>query len=670
MAKRSVHIGGEQLVLISPPSSWKAPTELPDLRRHEVISIDRETRDDGLGAGRGPGWVYKAGHVCGTSVAWKEGNEYRGAYLPVRHPDSPECFDPERVAEWERDHIAAGVRIVYQNSNYDIGWGLTDGIPAHDKVEDTTAMAVMLDENRLSYQLDDLCRWQGLPGKDEKGLKEAAAAYGYHGKEVKPNMWRLPARYVGPYAEADPISTLRLYEKLLPKLKAEEVWDAYRLEMDLVPLVIEMRRRGIRVDTEQAARVRDDLFVQRDAVFAELREKLGVQVGMEEIGRNKWLERMFAEHAPQIKIPRTEPTRAYPQGQPSFTAGSTGWMQKNPHWLPTLIVKADKLNNFATKFLQGFILDYAHRGRIHACINQFLSEDDSGRRLGTRTYRFSYSDPALQQMPSRDELLAGLIRGCFLPEEGEYWTRCDYSQQEYRLIVHFAAILKCGRAEEAVMKYRNDPDTDYHSMVAELTGLDRKPAKDTNFAKSYGAGIPKFASMINKSVEEARAIMEQYDREMPFVKELMGTAQKLADRRGYIRLLDGARSHFEQWELSWREEGEPYSPPKQSKEAAMEAWPGRRIRRAFTKDAGNRLIQGSAARQTKLAMRACWREKIVPLIQVHDELGFSFTREAQGQQAVELMRDVVQLEVPMAVDAEYGLSWGKAKNNWEGRDAA
>lgn len=669
---RNPHIGGEQLPLITPNSSWRRPEQLPDLRRCPEVALDRETKDEGLAAGRGPGWPYRAGYICGSSVAWDEGGAVRAAYFPVRHPDS-DCFDPEQVAQWERDHIAAGVRFIYHNSNYDIGWGLTDGVPAppSDQIDDTTAMAVLDDENRLSYGLDSICRWLGIPGKDEALMREAAAAYGYHGAaQLKKNLWRMAARYVGPYAEADAISTLRASHLLRPRLERQDTYRAYRLEMDLVPLVLEMRRRGVRVDTARAEAVRRDCLEQRDAVFRELRDKLGEPVGMEEIGRTKWLERVFAAHAPDIRIPRTAPTRGHPNGQPSFTAGSTGWMQKNPHWLPTLIVRADKLNNFASKFLQGFILDYAHRGRLHANVNQFLSEDDLGSMLGTRTFRFSYSDPALQQMPSRDEVLAPLIRGCFLPEPGGWWCRVDYSQQEYRLIVHFAALLGCTRAEDAVAKYVSDPDTDYHSMVAEMTGLDRKPAKDTNFAKSYGAGIPRFASMINKSLEEARAIMEQYDREMPFVKELMQRAQKLADKRGYIRLLDGARSHFDQWEPAWRDEGEGYAAPARTEEEARPRWPGRRIKRAFTKDAGNRLIQGSAARQTKLAMRACWREGIVPLLQVHDELDFSFSTREEGEHAAQIMRDVVQLRVPMSADTEWGTNWGNAKRSWDEREAA
>lgn len=653
---KNVHVGGQQMPLLTPDSSWKRISELPDLRQVPIMALDRETRDDGLANERGPGWAYGAGHTIGLACAWDGGS----FYAPTRHPDS-DCFDPDQVRQWELDH--AHVRKVYHNANYDLGWGVVEGVPLpQGEVEDTMAMEVLCDENRRTYGLDDVCARHGLPGKDESAMNEAAAAYGYHGKKaVKANMWRLPARYVGGYAEQDAVATLNLFHKLKPELERQGLEDAYRLEMDIVPMVVEMRRRGVRVDVEAAESAKALLEERRDATFRELSERLGTQVGMEEIGKNAWLTRMHDQHG--INYPRTA------KGAPSFTAGSTGWMHKHPHWLPQMIVKADKLHNAATKFLQGFIIDYAHKSRIHPGINQLLGEDDNGVIRGTRTFRFSYSDPALQQMPARDEELAALIRGVFLPEEGEWWLSADYSQQEYRLIVHFAQLLGCTKADVAAARYRDDPDTDYHSMVADLTGLERKPAKDTNFAKSYGAGIPKFADMINKTVEEAAEIMNQYDREMPFVKELSETCQKMGAKRGYIRLLDGARSHFDDWELAWREKDEPFLPPARIDKARAQ-WPGRRLRRADTKDAMNRLIQGSAARQTKMAMRACWRAGYVPLLQMHDELDFSINRGEDGARVLEMMRDIVQLEVPMKVDGEYGPTWGRAKKSWDEREAA
>ena len=654
---KNPHVGGFQEPLFLPVSTWQRPKELPDLRRVKRIALDTEGRDSGLSAGRGPGWAIGAGHITGYSMAWDGGADY----YPVRDPDT-DNFEPENVARWVEDHRKAGVEFIFQNSNFDIGWMTREGIDAKGwtKIQDTMNAAVMIDETQYTYNLDDLCARRGIPGKDEKSLLEVGAAFGFHKKkDIKQNLWRFPARHKAAYAIQDGISTLALWDAQQPDLDDQNLWEAYQLEMDLVPMVVQMRQRGVRINLERAAAERDYCFGVRDAVFKELRNRIGEKVGMEEIGKTRWMERIFAAHAPKIEIPRTPPSKNYPDGQASFTAGSTGWMPKNPHWLCQLIVKADKYNNAAQKFLQGYIIDYTHKGRLHASVNQLLGENEDGSLQGTRTYRFSYSDPPLQQMTSRDSDLAPRIRGCFEPELRKLWAAADYSQQEYRLIVHFAWLMELTKADIAGQRYIEDPKTDYHSMVADLTGLDRQPAKDTNFAKSYGAGVSKFASMINQSVEAAQAIMEQYDREMPFVKELAETCQSLASQRGYIRLLDGARSHFPRWELAWRPKGEAYFPP-QTLEKAREMWPGKRLKRADTKDAMNRLIQGSAARQTKKAMRAAYRAGYLPLLQMHDELDFELEDEKQGEEIREIMRDIHPLKVPMQVDVEYGPNWGRA----------
>lgn len=649
--------------LLVPDSNWTPPTELPDLRRCKEIGLDTETRDDGLAAGRGPGWAYGAGYLCGVSAAWSEGGSSGSFYAPVAHPDT-ECFPKENVARWVEDHRRAGVRLVMQNAPYDVGWLDADaGVRIDGNLDDTTCLAYMVDEQRRELSLSALCAWRGVAGKDETLLREAAEVYGV---DPKSGIYLLPARYVGPYAAQDAASTLALARSLRPELAREGTEKAYELEMDLVPMVHAMRKRGVRVDVDRAPEVKRLLLEQADATFRELSEKLGTRVGIDEVRRNDWLVRAFDSQ--KLRYPIDPETK-----RASFEAK---WMKNDPHWLPQLLVRAKSRYEAAEKFVQGFIVDYAHRGRLHANVNSFRGEQG-----GTRTFRFSYSDPPLQQMPARDEELAALIRGLFLPEDGEVWAALDYSQQEYRLMVHYAAKAGLPKAAEAAAKYASDPRTDFHSLVAELTGLARKPAKDSNFAKSYGAGVEKFASMINKTVEEARAIMTQYDDEMPFVAMLAERMQASAERKGYVRLLDGARIHFDTWEPAWlsREErargwssGGRYKMGDCDLEEARarqqdpdHPWYGKRLRRAKCRKAMNSLIQGGAARQTKLAMRACWREGLLPLLQMHDELGFSVGAREPAERAAEVMRSVVPLRVPMMVDVEVGATWGAATQSWD-----
>jgi hypothetical protein len=193
-------------------------------------------------------------------------------------------------------------------------------MPPSERLEEIGALATIIDENRYSYSLDALCAWRGLPGKDTTQLKEAAIALGMPKRGTKPQsyIWRMPAHIVGPYAECDAVSTLALFESLNPVLDQEGTRAAYRLECDLLPMVLEMRRRGIRIDVDAAERARDLLLQKRDAVFAEISEKLGANVGMAEIGRSKWLAETFDRQG--IAYPRTT------KGNPSFTAGNSGWM--------------------------------------------------------------------------------------------------------------------------------------------------------------------------------------------------------------------------------------------------------------------------------------------------------------------------------------------------------
>ena len=642
---------------------WRPPTEMPDLRQVGVIALDTETKDEGLAAERGSAWPWGGGYVCGASVAYREGENIRALYFPLRHPDSTN-FNSTQVFQWLRDMIASDVRIVGQNTLYDFGWLRAEAgikMPPSERLEEIGALATLVDENRYSYALDELCKLRGLPGKNEMLLREGIETLGLvtnKRKKVTPqnHLWQLPARYVGPYAEADAASTLPLFESLDPILDQEGTRDAYRLEVDLLPMVLEMRRRGIRVDVAAAERARDHLLRKRNQTFVELSEKLGATIGMAEIGRTKWLVETFDKL--KIEYPRTA------KGNPSFTAGATGWMHKHPHWLPPLVAKADKYNKAAVDFLESHILGHVVAGRIHAEIHPHRSDDG-----GTRSLRFSYSNPPLQQMAARDEEIAPLIRGAFLPEEGETWAKPDISQQEFKFITHYATLLKLPRAREAADRYRADAGTDFHDLVAEMTGLARKDAKAVNFAKAFGAGVRKFAAMIGKSENEAGAIYAQYDRQLPFVKALAEHCEKTAKERGYIRLYDGARRHWTDWvpPVDWTKGADPCDRDEALRRISDPGhpWFGKKpLRRADTHKAMNALIQGSAARHTKLWMRAVWREGFVPLLQMHDCLDLSVNSPEQAERVAQLGREAVKLEVPIEIDLKYGHNWGDATHAW------
>lgn len=663
--------------MFPPESDWVAPTELPSVPDGATVALDCETCDRGLQERRGPGWVHRDGWLCGVSwaVSQSDGGVMSG-YAPVRHPDTQGCFAEEQVGRWAAD-LLSRCEVVFQNASYDLGWM---GLRPERRFHDTHTAGVLLDENRLAYGLDVLCRWQGVPGKDEKRLREAAAALGV---DPKGGLWRLPAKYVGPYAEADAVATLMVHQRMQPQIIGQGLEEAYALECDLAPWVMEMRRRGIRVDVDRA----EALQVRYRALCTEalqaLRQQLPAQyrraLTIQDVRSPRWLEACFQDLG--LDYPRTAPTRAFPTGNPSF---EKEWLERHAHPAASLITRARGLSDAAEKFMGNYILDHLERGRIHAEIHQLRDADEDTGSKGTRSWRFSYSNPPLQQMtrpdpdranPDHKDYVPGFvdmgseIRECFLPESGEVIGAPDYSQQEMRRIVHVASLLNLEGADKAVSYYQNDPDADYHNMVRDMTGLPRKRAKDCNFAKAFGAGIDKFADMANLTVEEAREIMSTYDRKLPFVSLLADKCKQRADQVGFIRLSDGRRCRFELWEPGWQDG--KWCPPCDLEEAKLRVddpehpWHRKRLRRAYTHKAGNRRIQGDAAIQTKRALLAQAREGYVPLLQIHDELVHSVPDPHYARRIVEIMESVETLVISAKADAEFGPDWGHAKYTYE-----
>ena len=338
-------------------------------------------------------------------------------------------------------------------------------------------------------------------------------------------------------------------------------------------------------------------------------------------------------------------------------------MVTHRHWLPRVIATANKYEHAGSTFLEGHILSHLIGDRIYGEINPHRSEEG-----GTKSFRFSYSNPPLQQMPSRDDELGPLIRCVFLPEEGELWCDVDCSQQEFRHVVHHAFIRNLQGAKEAVERYRTVPGTDFHALVSEITGLGRKDAKNVNFAKMYGAGGQKFAEMIGKPLREAHTIYTQYDRKLPFVSRLDTAAQREANRLGYTPLYDGARRHWDRWAPRVASKGAGPCSREEAQQRTRDRehpWYQRRLQRIGIHTALNAQIQGDAARHTKLWMRAVWRAGITPLLQMHDGLELSVTTRERGELVARLACEAVKLEVPMRADIKYGRNWGDAKHKWE-----
>jgi len=625
-----------QAPLLEPASTWRPHVgPLPRLEGL-VVAIDTETRDDGLAEGRGPGWHMHAGWLAGVSVAWED----QAIYLPIRHPHT-ECRDQREVVEWV-DGLMRSCTVVFHNMGYDMGWLRQAGsVVWPERAHDTYIMAVMIDENWESYSLDECCRRAGVDGKDEAALRNAADAYGV---DPKAGLWRLPGRHVGTYAEQDARATLRLAEVLLPEIDAQAMRGAYQTEMDLVPVLHDMRRRGIRVNLDRAEEFKREMLARRDQTLGQIGRLAGRRITMADINSPDRLGPVL--EALDIHPPRTAKTN-----KPSITRQ---FLERLEHPIGAMIRQSRQTSDMAEKFVGRYIMEFSHMGRIHAEVHQ-LRDDDGG----TRSHRLSYSNPPLQQSPSRDDELGPMFRRIFEPESGEMWAAPDYASQEPRMTVHYAAAIRARGSEEMVRYFCEDPKPDLHAWTASLIGWPRKRAKDVYQGLAYGMGRAKLGRVLGVAEDEAGDVMEMFHTRVPWVSALSDYCSRMAMQRGWIRLIDGARAHFDAWQPVGARDAVPVR-----RDRAEVLWPGRRLERAFGHKAMNRLAQGSSARQMKRAMVECHRQGIPLLIQMHDELGLSTPDERRAQRVSEIMVDACSLVVPVRVDLEFGRTWGDAKYTW------
>ena len=615
----------KQAPLFSPETSWSPPDILPNLSEAKRIAVDLETKDPNLRE-RGPGWATGDGHITGIAVA----TDTWSGYLPIGHQGGGN-LDKGFILSWLRPLMSSSADKVFHNALYDVGWLKREGIDVKGKIHDTMIAAPLIDEHRRNYSLNqlglDYCKEQ----KDETLLKEAAEAWQI---DAKAEMYLLPASYVGEYAEQDAVLTLKLWDKLSAELDNQNLQPIYELESSLLPLLIEMRWKGVRVDILKAEESAKELKIKEKECIDEIKRKWGIVVDI-------WAAASVAKAFDKagLTYPRTEKTRA-----PSFRGA---WLEQLDHELPKLVVQARKYNKIHSTFIEGMILDHSKNSRIYGQMHPLR-----GDNVGTVSGRFSYSTPNLQQVPARDPVLGPLVRGLFLPEEDAAWGAFDYSQQEPRLTVHYAHQLKLKGAEEALREYKED-DADFHQIVADMAGISRKDAKIINLGLSYGMGKDKLLQQLGINELEAEALFNNYHSRVPFIKELTQTCSRRAENIGHIKTLLGRRCRFNMFEPR----GEKASPLPL--EEAMEEY-GSNLRRAYTYRAFNRLIQGSAADMTKKAMLDLWNEGIVPHIQVHDELDISVSSLQETRRIVELMENCVDLALPIKVDAELGSTWGSA----------
>ena len=605
-------------------TEWNIPTEFPDLRQVDEIAIDLETRDPDL-IKKGSGAVVGNGEVIGIAVAT---SHYKG-YFPIAHYGGGN-MDRQKVLEWLKDVLLADSIKIFHNAMYDVCWLRALGFKINGRIVDTMIAAAVTDENRFRYDLNSLSWKYNGYGKNEAALAEAAAQWGI---DPKSEMYKLPSLHVGSYAERDAVATYGLWQEMKKEILHQDLDDIFNLETDLFPCLVDMRFKGVRVNVEGAQGLKKDLIKQEHSLLHEIKRETNIDTQI-------WAARSIAEvfDVLSLEYPRTDKTEA-----PSFTKN---FLQEHKHPVVNMIAKAREVNKAHTTFIDS-ILRHQHKGRIHAEINQLRNAGG-----GTVTGRFSYQNPNLQQIPARNKDLGPKIRSLFIPEDGCKWGCFDYSQQEPRLVVHYAALYKLPSVYDVIDAYQNDPDSDFHQTVADMAEIPRTQAKTINLGLFYGMGKTKLQAELGVTKDKAAELFNTYHAKVPFVKQLMEKASNRAQDRGQIRTLLGRLCRFHLWEPNQFGMHKAMT----HEDALQEHGPG--IKRAYAYKALNKLIQGSAADMTKKAMLDLYKEGIIPHIQIHDELDLSVETDKQAKRVIEIMENAVTLEVPNKVDYESGKNWG------------
>jgi len=642
MRKRK-HPPQSPLPLFAPSSDWTPPNlaNLPSWKGHKRIAVDIETNDPDLrelGVG-----VRRGGTIVGVSFAIQ--GEGKGYYLPIGHREGGN-LPRDQVLDFLRDQFKSYTgEICGANLMYDMDYLTEEGVNASQVTyRDVQVAAPLLWEHHRSYSLDAIAERAGIPGKDETLLKEAAIAYGAHPKK---QLWMLPAKYVGSYAEQDVLCPLELLALQEVQLAQEKLTNIFELECKVQPALLRMIRRGVLIDWDKLDQVETWTIEEENKCYASIREHTGITLSSADIWKASPLARVLKIAG--IIVPKT------PTGNPSVTKE----LLANYKGLPVAaaISYARKINKLRTTFAAS-VRRHATNGRLHCQFNQLRrtkDAEDDDELEGGRFGRVSCSKPNLQQQPAREDFSA-FWRSIYIPEPGTLWACDDYSQQEPKMIVHYAALCGCTGAAAAREKYIKDPTTDNHAMTARLvndlaeseepTKAQRTPAKIIFLGRAYGMGNGKMARSLglptrivrrnNRTYEaagtEAQKIIDRFDNKVPFIKELAKLCAQRAESAGQIRTVLGRICHFEQ---------------------------GPNGEYEFTHKALNRLIQGSSADQTKQAIVEGDAAGYYLQLQVHDELDLSVETKQHACGLAEIMENCIDITVPSKIDVEVGPSWGE-----------
>jgi DNA polymerase I-like protein with 3'-5' exonuclease and polymerase domains len=644
-----------------------------DLTDIDIVAIDLETSDPNLKT-KGLGAVRKDGFVTGIAIATKK----QTFYFPLAHA----MTDNLPVKEtWdylnEKLFKNKDIRKVFHNAIYDVCWiRSSTGEMPQGELLDTMIAASVIDETRMKYSLDAISKIYLNETKYKYDLTDKVKAWS-DGVIQDPmtNMEKLPYSLVKDYAEQDVNLTLKLwniFDKKLDEVLYTKTHDdgrveektcrkIFELETKLFPCLVDMKFKGVKIDVEKARAFGKRLGKTKNSIINYIERRTGIKIEM-------WAASSIKALLDHENINDYEVTKA---GLPQLPKD---YLSSHKNKYLRLIAKARNFDKTQNTFIEG-LLEFVHEGRIHADINQIRS--DQG---GTVTGRFSMSNPNLQQIPSKG-FIGRKMRELFLPEDDCEWGSFDYSQQEPRIVVHYALALGMPGTDTLLEEF-NKEDADFHQIVADMAQISRTMAKTINLGLFYGMGKIKLASELGLDRPKANKLFADYHAKVPFVKQLSIDLINFAEENKLLYTLEDRFCRFNKWETrdrKWNNSINRYDPVDiLDKEVAQKYYTDDRLNKgyvadptyehftdfykpAFTYKALNRLIQGSAADMTKKAMVNLYEQGILPQIQIHDELCLSIKNEEQARIVKEIMENAITLEVNNKVNYKHGKNWGSIK---------
>ena len=650
-----------------------------DLTDVHTVAVDIETWDPGLKT-KGLGAVRGEGFITGVAVATGKDT----AYFPLNHSDiDPESIDQDQIWKVLNDRIFQNEKItkVFHNAMYDVCWiRAVTGKMMKGRLVDTMIAASVIDENRFKYSLDSLSKDYLNDTKYKYDLQNKTLEWsGGMVKDPMSNMHKLPASIVKDYAKQDVDLTLKLWNLFNKKLdevlytrvhedgskEDKTCRQIFELETKLFPCLVDMKFKGVKIDVEKATAFGKHLTKRRDQVVQAIKNKTGIKIDLWASASIKVLLEKL-----DIKDYKVTPKSKMPQLPKDY-------LKTHKNKCLRMIAKAREYDKTVNTFIDG-LLGYVHKGRIHADINQIRS--DQG---GTVTGRFSMSNPNLQQIPSKG-FIGRKMRELFTPEEGCEWGSFDYSQQEPRIVVHYA--IKLGLPGTTDLKNEFDKeDADFHQIVADMAKISRTQAKTINLGLFYGMGKLKLQAELGLDRMGAKKLFDEYHAKVPFVRQLSQDLIEFASDNRLLFTLHDRFCRFDKFETTdkhWNNEINRFDPvPLYTEEKAKQAYQAevtekykddkipadymkhfdRHYVPAFTYKALNRLIQGGAADMTKKAMVDLYEQGILPQIQIHDELCLSIKDDKQAIEVKKTMESAIVLEVKNKVNYKKGLNWGNMK---------